>query len=155
MDAIGAVEIRKASVGDLPALASALGQPAFFADRLERQAAGKGILLVALLDGTPVGDVYLWCERPEEPEIDERLPGVPLVTHLEVHPDLRRKGIGTAILDAAEDLLAGEGFKQVALGVGPGNVDATRLYERRGYVDWGYPAVETGEETFRVLVKQL
>jgi GNAT superfamily N-acetyltransferase len=160
--------IRRASAGDLPALSRALGQRYFFADRLQRQEEGRGVLLVAWLDGVPVGDVYVWLEEPEEPEIRERLPGVPLLNHFEVHPAWQNRGIGTRIIGAAEELIAAGGGNRVALGVHPDNEDAMRLYERRGYVTWLHPDVETLSEEFldtgerqrtpekcRVLVKDL
>jgi GNAT superfamily N-acetyltransferase len=62
-------EVRPASDADLATLAAVLGERHFFADRLARQQRGGGVLLVAWLDGRPVGDVYLDCEPAEEPEV--------------------------------------------------------------------------------------
>jgi len=47
------MEIRPGSDADLPAL----GQRHFFTGRLASQRAGAGVLLVAWVDGQPVGDV--------------------------------------------------------------------------------------------------
>ncbi|MEL7545260.1 MAG: GNAT family N-acetyltransferase [Pseudomonadota bacterium] len=47
------------------------------------------------------------------------------------HPDFIRRGIGTLILDLAEDAARGEGFKTIEMGAtAPGKL----LYEKRGYV---------------------
>ena len=48
--------------------------------------------------------------------------------------DARRgEGIGSALMDAVERELAERGLDDLILGVLPGNVDAIRLYERRGF----------------------
>src|SRR5262245_49412305 len=123
-----------------------LGQPHFFAERLGRQREGRGILLVAWLDTTPVGDLYLWLEPAEEPEISERLQGVPLLNHLEVHEKYQNQGIGTELIAEAEALLRRHGHRRVALGVALDNLDAMRLYLRLGYVEWPFPPVRTTYE---------
>jgi ribosomal protein S18 acetylase RimI-like enzyme len=45
----------------------------------------------------------------------------------------RGEGIGSALMDAVERELASRGLDDLILGVLPGNVDAIRLYERRGF----------------------
>ena len=141
------VRIRLATIQDLPALVDALrnvpGHEYFFAECLDRQDAGKGMLLLAVLDAVPVGRVYLRFEPAEEPEVHERLPGVPLLQHLEVHPDRRRQGIGTRLVDAAEQTVRDRGDTRLALGVALDNHDAIRLYERLGYTEWPYPPART------------
>jgi len=70
------VEIRPGSTDDLAALVAVLGERHFFTDRLARQQRGGGVLLVAWLDGRPVGEVFLECEPATEPEVRPQLPGV-------------------------------------------------------------------------------
>jgi GNAT superfamily N-acetyltransferase len=135
------VEIRPGSVADLGTLVAVLGQRHFFTDRLARQHAGGGVLLVAWLDGRPVGDVFLAFEPADEPEVRRQLPGVPQLTHLEVVGPLWGRGIGTALIRAAEDTARQLGHQQLALGVGLDNPKARRLYERLGYADWGHGTV--------------
>lgn len=118
------MEIRPGSDADRPALVAALGQRQFFSGRLAGQRAGVGVLLVALVDGRPVGDVYLDREPAAEQAVRRHLPDVPTLTHLEVLGPLQRRGIGTALIHAGEDT-------------------ARRLYERLGYADWGHGTVET------------
>jgi GNAT superfamily N-acetyltransferase len=138
------VKIRPAADAELPALVEALGQRPFFADRLARQHEQRGLLLVAWLGDRPVGDVYLLREPADVPEVRRYLPGVPQLDHLEVVGPLQRRGIGTALIHAGEDSARRLGDEQLALGVGLANVDARRLYERLGYVDWGHgPVVGT------------
>jgi GNAT superfamily N-acetyltransferase len=135
------MEIRRASDADLGALVAVLGQPHFFADCLARQRGEGGVLLVAWLDGRPAGDVLLTWEPADEPEVRRWLPGVPRLVHLEVLGPLQRRGLGTALIRAGEDLARRLGHERLALGVGVDNPDARRLYERLGYVDWGHGTV--------------
>ena len=134
-------EIRPGSEADLATLVAVLGERHWFTDRLARQRDGGGVLLVAWLDGRPAGDVYLDCGPAEEPEVRRHLPGVPRLDHLEVPGPLQRRGIGTALIRAAEDTARRLGHQRIALGVGLDNPNARRLYERLGYADWGHGTV--------------
>jgi GNAT superfamily N-acetyltransferase len=135
---------------DLEILAENLGQHqrAYFADRLSRQKIGNGVLLTAWWDDHPVGDAYLWLEDAEEPELRKYLPGVPLLTHVEVREDFQSRGIGTRLIAAAEATLADPRktpnktrYQLVALAVERHNVRARKLYERLGYRIWQHTAV--------------
>jgi GNAT superfamily N-acetyltransferase len=133
--------IRPGSAADLAALVASLGGRHFFSERLARQRRGGGVLLLAWLDGRPVGDVFLACGPAEEPEVGRHLPGVPRLIHLEVLGPFRRRGIGTALIRAGEDTARRLGHERIALGVGLDNRGARRLYERLGYGDWGHGTV--------------
>jgi hypothetical protein len=111
--------IRPAHPDDLALLTRALGEAAYFTDRLTRQKADRGELLVALRADRPVGHVYLGWEPPDEPEIREHLPGVPVLQRLEVHGPYRR----------------------IALAVEESNTDATPLYVQLGWRKWQYGQV--------------
>jgi GNAT superfamily N-acetyltransferase len=137
------MEIRPGSAADLPALVAALGQRHFFTGHLAGQRAGAGVLLVAWVDGQPVGDVYLDREPAAEPAIRQHLPGVPTLTHLEVLGPFQRRGIGTALIHAGEGTARRLGDHHLAIGVGFDNPGARRLYERLGYTDWGHGTLET------------
>ena len=164
--------IRPADDRDLPALVRHLSAAAFFRDRLDRQLGGHGLLLVAFHDERPVGHVYLWLAPAQEYEIRAELPGVPLLNRLWVAGPHRNQGIGTALLTNAERRLHAMGHDRVALGVGVENVDAIRLYRRRGYQQWQRPPIvaRTGgdlgngggpsggpgqEEIFTIFIKKL
>jgi GNAT superfamily N-acetyltransferase len=162
------VEIGAGSDADLEALVAVLGQRRFFASCLAEREAGRGVLLVAWLEGTPVGDVFLDWGPAREPEIRRYLPGVPMLVHLEVLGPLQRRGIGTALLRAGEDTARRRGHERIALGVGVDNHGARRLYERLAYTDWGRGSVVTSweehdrdgrpvavSETIDLLVKRL
>ena len=142
------VNTRAARGDDLSTLAKVFGQEQFFVDRLERQRGGRGMLLIAELDDLAVGDVYLWLEPAEEPELNRYLPGVPLIQHFEVHEPFQSRGIGTRLLAAAERELRHRGHGRVALGVGLSNEGAMRLYQRLGYREWPYGVIATSWEEF-------
>jgi GNAT superfamily N-acetyltransferase len=135
------LEVRPASHAELAALVAALGERHWFTDRLARQQRGGGVLLVAWLDGHPVGEVFLDCEPAEEPEVRRHLAGVPRLDHLEVPGPFQGRGIGTALIGAAEDTARQLGHRRIALSVGLDNRGARRLYERLGYADWGRGSV--------------
>ncbi len=151
---------------DVERLIHELGQRDFFQDRIARQKAGNGVLLIAWSSDHPIGDAYLWMEPAEEPDIRRHLPDVPLLTHVEVREDLRCLGVGTTLIAAAEREVIVRGYRRVALAVEESNERAARLYERCGYRDWGHSRVHcfayddgSGKsrpvEICRVLVKNL
>jgi GNAT superfamily N-acetyltransferase len=162
------VEIRPATEVDLEALVAVLGQRHWFTDRLAEQERQEGVLLVALLDGQPVGDGFLARGAAEEPELRRRLPGVPRLDHLEVLGPLQRRGIGKALIRTAEDTARRLGHRKLVLAVGVDNPDARRLYERLGYTSWCHGTIVgtwierdhdgppvTLSETCHVLVRRL
>ncbi|HEX2130330.1 MAG TPA: GNAT family N-acetyltransferase [Actinophytocola sp.] len=159
------LQIRVARSAELATLTRELGQRPFFLDRLARQEDGRGLLLVAWHGDRPVGVVYLWWEPAEEPELRLHLPGTPLLTHLEVHADHRARGMGSALIEAAERELVRRGHAAVALAVEVTNDRAARLYRRLGYADWDQPPIRcysltdgNGQrevEICRILVKPL
>jgi GNAT superfamily N-acetyltransferase len=135
------VKVRQACTDDLGALAGTLGQRDFFADRLSRQAAGRGVLITAWSGNQLIGADYLWLEDAEEPEIFQHLPGVPLLTHLEVVPTHRSRNVGTMLVTATEQKALDLGHTRIALAVDLLNPDAERLYRRLGYHRWDHGPV--------------
>ena len=95
--------------------------------RLEDMAAGRSVALVAECGEGAVGYINVYFDR-DPPEIVDL--GV-----LEKH---RRRGIGSALMDAAE-ALAFERCETVCIGVGlhSGYGSAQRMYVKRGYVPDG------------------
>ncbi|MFI5588199.1 GNAT family N-acetyltransferase [Amycolatopsis sp. NPDC051758] len=139
--------VRPARSADLVSFAAALGDPAFLNDRFDRQLNNDGVLFLAWLDCRPAGEVYLWLEKAEEALIRWHLPRVPLITHLEVAPTLRNRGIGQALVEAAEQYLVENGRRKVALAVRTDNLHAARLYDRLEYQDWGHGEVTCYTQT--------
>jgi len=76
----------------------------------------------------------------------DELTGEPqgFVADIAVAPGVRRRGVGAALLHAAEDFAAGQGLPYLALSVSSFNAPARRLYQRLGY-----------REEWKKLVKRL
>ncbi|HTF11756.1 MAG TPA: GNAT family N-acetyltransferase [Asanoa sp.] len=160
--------VAPADDGVLDNLVAVLGQRPFFAARLAAQSRAEGVLLVGRVDGAPVGDVWVSFSPAPEAEVNEFLPGVPMLVHLEVVVGLQNRGYGTLIIRAAESLVRSRGHERITLGVGVDNPDARRLYERLGYAEWPHGRIDTGyawtdddgishwvNETITMLVKSL
>jgi ribosomal protein S18 acetylase RimI-like enzyme len=79
-------------------------------------------------------------------EDDEgNLIGVVLATHdgrkgwinrLAVHPDHRRRGIGLALIEAAEVVLREQGMRIIAATIEPDNEASLALLRAAGYAEW-------------------
>jgi GNAT superfamily N-acetyltransferase len=103
--------------------------PAVLEARLERLLAGDDV--VAVLAGDPAVGVGLLTLRPnvwyEGP--------VGLLDELYVVPGRRGRGIGAALLRAAEDACRARGGELLEINVDGEDDRARRFYERHGYVD--------------------
>jgi ribosomal protein S18 acetylase RimI-like enzyme len=51
-----------------------------------------------------------------------------------VHPEHRRKGIGSSLMDTALDKLEKKGYKNITLEVGINNPIARNLYQSKGFI---------------------
>lgn len=102
---------------------------------LAEQEAGQRHVWVARFDGRFAGYITLHWQPGYPPFIAE---GIPEIQDFNVLPALRRRGIGSALMDAAESA-AGDRASTVGLAVGlcSDYGAAQRLYVRRGYVPDG------------------
>jgi aminoglycoside 6'-N-acetyltransferase len=88
--------------------------------------------LVAVADGKVVGMIELWLKRPRDPE-GGRTPRIKVDLGLAVAPEWRGRGVGTALMRAAEDWARAQGAERMVLDLDANNAGALRLYERLGY----------------------
>lgn len=65
--------------------------------------------------------------------------GIPEIVDFSVIPKYRRRGIGTALMDEAENRIVTAGYKGIGIGVGmdPDYGAAQRMYVLRGYIPDG------------------
>ena len=96
---------------------------------LERTESGEvDYLAVCLPSGWPVGLGAIDYAKS---------PGAGTLWMLEVHPAMQSCGIGTHLIDAAEQRIRDRGLNRAELGVEVDNPRARALYERLGYVAYG------------------
>lgn len=102
---------------------------------LEEQEAGKRVVLVAFLETLFVGYVTLVWASGYPPFREQNIPEI---NDLNVLPGFRRRGIGTALMNRAEELIAG---KYKVAGIVSGlYVDygpAQQMFMLRGYIPDG------------------
>ena len=108
---------------------------AVYRKRLKDQEAGKCAALTAVYRGQPAGSVYLYLTAEEGPFKGK---GWPVIVDFSVLKKYQRKGIGSRLMDAAEET-AGRHADTVCLGVGlhSGYGSAQRMYAQRGYIPDG------------------
>lgn len=82
---------------------------------------GYGLAHVMPVDDSWITDTWVTGSRIGE------------IESLSVLPQYRGSGLGSELLDRLEQHLHSVGVQDLILGALPGNTDAIRLYERRGY----------------------
>jgi ribosomal protein S18 acetylase RimI-like enzyme len=92
---------------------------------------GRQVLLVAEADGRIIGQIFIQLQGlPSDPRHE---PGTGYFYAFRVRPEYRNRGIGTALMEAAEASLKMAAYHRALIGVAMKNYAARRLYERRGY----------------------
>ena len=108
----------------------------------EAQERGNSTMLIAELNGLPVGQV--WIDY-----LSQAASSAGFLWAFRMMPGFQRLGIGRRLLDAAEKLLCERGFSFAEITADLDNVDAQRLYVSRGYApagtrldEWDYTTPE-------------
>ena len=110
---------------------------------LREQASGKRAMLVAQLDGKFAGYLTVKWESGYGPF---RADGIPEINDFNVLPELRRKGIGSRLMDAAEALIATRSAHSgIGVGLPADYGPAQRMYVLRGYVPDGRGLMDHGQ----------
>ena len=140
------VEIRRLAARDVDAIADAFASwpkpRSQFEWYLTEQGGGRRVVLVAWCESQVCGyAVVVW--HPDYAPLREN--GIPEIQDLNVLQPFRRRGIGSRLLDAAEEIVAS---RSAEVGIGFGLYAdygaAQRLYVRRGYVPDGRGASHRG-----------
>jgi GNAT superfamily N-acetyltransferase len=115
------------------------GGPDKHAERLGRQQQGVVTYLIAWHDELPVGHgMVKWSGVEDDRVVPHLKEPCPDLEDLRVLEKLQSQGIGTQILQHAEELARSRGYQQIGLSAGAESDDrARKLYERLGYRDLG------------------
>lgn len=133
------MEIRACSVGDLVLLRTQWPTPgsdihgAHFAAQLR----GSATYLVAWRGSTPLGSGMVQWTGCVGPNARMAHAECIEINHLQVRPEERDNGVGSALVTVAEALIRSRGHAEAGVGVAAGNPDAARLYHRLGYEPTG------------------
>ncbi len=150
------ITVRPIRPGDVDALARHVkATPLLHEARAQLQRDERAVYLVATNDDTPVGHALL--KLPPLGTEHPRLAGVPEIEDIYVAAECRSTGIGSRLLEEAEDAARSRGFDRLGLAVALRNTAARRFYDRAGYEDAGLGEfwIEGARETCRYLVKPL
>lgn len=96
---------------------------------------GKRLMLVADLNGFPVGQVYVQFDSKNKQHADGATRCY--IYAFRVMDHLQRCGIGTQLLKTAEMVMRDRGFRIATLQVSKKNENARRLYQKHGYRVFG------------------
>lgn len=128
------IAIRPAHVADAERIAALLTEegypagPSDIATRLGRFDGPDSAVLVADLDGAPIG--FIAVHRIPRFEHDD---SVVRILALAVDPDARERGVGRLLMSAAEAFAREHSAAFVEVTAGRHRPDARRLYEALGY----------------------
>lgn len=130
--------IRKMVADDCEAIAEAFAQQGWnksltqYRRYLKEQAGGEREVLIAKIEDEFAGYLTLLWQSKYAPFRENKIPEI---VDLNVLIKFRNRGIGTALMNAAESLIA-EKFKLAGIGVGLTSDygAAQRLYVKRGYI---------------------
>lgn len=143
------LQIRPVRKKDIPLLDQQLGfgYRGKHAKRYEMQRTGQSTYLIAWEANGPVGHgLVKWNPQHEHAALKPlNVEACPDLEDLLVHPNLRGRGIGTAILKRALMVARRRGCKRIGLSVGESdNPRARALYERIGFSDAGLGPIKMG-----------
>ena len=138
---MSALAIRRLRSGDQELGSALIGSrsPEAYRLRLDAQARGDAVCLIAWLDGRPVGFVAVAFHDDRSPDELVEARGFALVDYLFVEEPYRRRGIGRALMVALEAEARAAGMPGVILDTGTGEsfAAARALYRSLGYADRG------------------
>ncbi|HEX8304311.1 MAG TPA: GNAT family N-acetyltransferase [Jatrophihabitans sp.] len=134
----GGMEIRTCSERDLELLREEWPTPDDIAGaHYAQQQSNTATFLVAWEANGPLGWALIQWRGCVGANAKTAFPDCIEVNHLQVRPEHRGRGAGTAILTTAEEQARDRGITQLAVSVTAENTAAARLYRRLGYQPTG------------------
>ncbi len=144
-------QIRPAKVEDLAALLEleniCLKEEKFNKNQLRYLLLkAKSLVLVAVLENKIIGSIIILLRSSI---FNAR------IYSLNVHPDYRRAGIGSRLMDSAEKFAKEKDFRIITLEVGTNNEVAQSLYKKKGFFVDGVirKYYKNGEDAFHLTKK--
>lgn len=98
--------------------------------------------LIAWASGEPIGHLLIRWGGSDNAFLLSKNLDYPYVEALGVRVDFWSKGIGTQLMQKAQDLVVEKGFGKIGVAVGTENERAINLYKKLGYVDSGFGEFE-------------
>lgn len=95
----------------------------------------NGNIFVAEEDGKVIGFCSVWVEKKPE-ELISTLAEYAYISDCILLPDFRGKGLGKALLSAAEKHAIEAGMKTIIIGVLAKNTGAIEVYKKAGFEDY-------------------
>lgn len=127
------VEIRKLNEADLGLVEKAMPSQ----HHKQRLNTKNADYLIAWVEGEPIGHLLLRWGGLDNAFLLSKNLDYPCVEALGVRVDFWHKGIGTRLMQKAQDLAKEKGFGKIGVAVGVENERARKLYEKLGYRDSG------------------
>lgn len=125
-------------------------------DEVTRQRMGKDVSWLAEEEGVLLGTIALcpWTSLSEPAEAYQR-PGLWLFHQFGVEPTHQRRGIGSQLLEVAEDYVRRKGASELACDTAVSAGHLISLYERKGFQIVGKAAFEDTNYESVILAKTL
>lgn len=102
-----------------------------FQKTYEEQLLGQRLMLLAVVNDFPIGQVFIQLETFTDFFTDMRKRGY--LYSLRVMDAFQRQGIGSALIQEAEHILVAQRYDTISIAVAKDNLGARRLYERMGF----------------------
>ncbi|MEP7285743.1 MAG: GNAT family N-acetyltransferase [Chloroflexota bacterium] len=102
-----------------------------FQHAYEDQLAGRRLMIVADMNGWPIGQIFVQLESLDETLTHLGRRGY--LYSLRVMDMFQNRGLGTALIHEAESILISRDYGSVSIATAKDNPGARRLYERLGY----------------------
>lgn len=131
------LEITPATEADIPLLESlsfSADLPSKHRNRLERQHRDEVQYLLARTGDRVIGHFLLKWNGPDSADVRRLVQTCAEIEDFVVEPDLRGRGVGSAMLEYADTSCLERGVLRLGLAVGLENPSARAIYEHRGYV---------------------
>ena len=132
------VEIRKLNEADLGLVEKAMPSQ----HHKKRFNTPNADYLIAWVDGEPIGHLLIRWGGSDNSFLLSKHLDYPYVEALGVRVDFWHRGIGTQLIQKAQDLAKVKGFGKIGVAVGLDNERAKGLYKKLGYVDSGFGEFE-------------